>query len=453
MTAPRTIDDTFAAKPLLRALVLLCAGIAFSACGSSAPDAEPLPEPTEDELLANEIEEHFRTEVLANWFPRAVDTENGGFGPTFAEDWTPIPDTERFVVFQSRLTWTAAEVARRYEDLRSEYSGYAAHGLRYLSDCLADPAEGALFWSVGMDCKSSAKTSHSKHAYGVAFAIYGASALARLDPSNTEARARAVEWFDWLETHAYDSVNGGYYQDFNSAGEPLIGISGLNKLGEGFGRKGMNTHIHLMEAFTELAHAGELELVRPRLQEVYDLILERFLSEDNYVHQLFSPDWTLFPKPVSYGHDVETAFLLLETAEVLGLDRAPVLSIARAMVDAAIEHGYDTTHGGLYYEGYPSVGPTNKQKSWWTQAENLNALSLMDEEFGEETSHYRELFLDQWRFILEHQLDHVYGDWFDLVEEDGSYIEGRYKGGGAWKGTYHHGRALMYVIERLRRSR
>ncbi|MGD0090896.1 MAG: AGE family epimerase/isomerase, partial [Planctomycetota bacterium] len=157
------------------------------------------------------------------------------------------------------------------------------------------------------------------------------------------------------------------------------------------------------------------------------------------------------PDHDSYGHDVEAAFLLLEAGAALkeGAD-AKTQAVARSLVDHALEHGWDAEYGGFYDKGGASTPAFGLDKVWWTQAEGLNALLLMHEQFGRATPKYFEAFLKQWEFIWKYQADHKNGEWYDTVSREGKPVPGQAKGQ-IWKAAYHNGRALVNVTEALRR--
>jgi len=164
----------------------------------------------------------------------------------------------------------------------------------------------------------------------------------------------------------------------------------------------------------------------------------------------FTPDWRAVPDHDSFGHDVETAYLLLEAAEVLKQkDDARTLAVARSLVDHAIQWGWDEKQGGFYDKGAAFQPAWAKEKIWWTQAEGLNALLLMHERFGRQTPRYFDAFLQQWDFICKAQVDPRHGGWYESVSAEGTGASGQAKAT-IWKAAYHDGRALMNVTERLR---
>ena len=213
----------------------------------------------------------------------------------------------------------------------------------------------------------------------------------------------------------------------------------------------MNTHIHLLEALVGLYEVCPDPAVRARLEELHEVILTKIYTEPGAQHMFATPDWKPVPGPDSFGHDIETAFLLAESAEALGKpEDERTWHAARRLVDHALEVGYDHEHGGFYDEGTIDGKDLNKQKIWWVEAEGLNALLLMHERFGKETPKYWNAFVQTWRFISEHQVDAQHGGWFNTVKPDGSPIPGRGKSD-RWTEGDHQGRSMLTVSARLRR--
>jgi mannobiose 2-epimerase len=410
--------------------------------------------------LAEEIDKHWRQDLLPQWFPRCVDKQYGGFFPHFREDWSKGDQNDKTLVFQSRMTWVAAQVAMRYPESSEEYLAYTRHGLDFLARVMWDREHGGLFWALDETGKLGDRQGTEKHVYGLAFAIYGTTAAYE---ATKEERALelAKQTFAWLERHAHDSVNGGYYEALTREGQPILSPApsapsaasarGSDRIGTRYGFKSMNSHIHLLEALTALYHVWPDPLVERRLREVFGLVRDKIAVEPGCLNLYFTPDWRPVPDHDSFGHDVETAYLLLEAAEVLKQpDDARTLAVARSLVDHALDWGWDDKQGGFFDRGAAFQPAWAREKIWWTQAEGLNALLLMHERFGRQTPRYFEAFLRQWDFIATAQVDRRHGGWHGSVSAEGVAAPGQAKAT-VWKAAYHDGRALMNTAERLRR--
>ena len=416
---------------------ILVALLAASPARAGLPDRFDDLRPTIDGLL--------RSELTGRWYPAAVDRERGGFHQNFARDWTRRRDDGRSIVYQARMTWTAAAFAAYAPEKREEFLSYARHGVKYLDEVLRDRELGGFHWIVGVDGRVDPKLGDEKHVYGTAFALYAASEAYRVGHDPAALRV-ARDAFSWLETQAHDAEHGGYFEALTRDGRPIRGGPGADRLGIAYGYKTMNSHIHLLEAVAAFARIEPTEKVKERLAELLAIVRDKIAIEPGALSLYLTRDWRAVPAHDSFGHDVETAYLLVEAAVVLGIPDDPkTWRMARMLVDHALDRGWDDQLGGFYDKG-DAVGAQayDTTKVWWTQAEGLNALDMMNRRFGDGTDRYAEAFRKQWAFITAHQIDKEHGGWFGETTR-----EGRLLGDGAkatpWKANYHTGRAMMNV--------
>ena len=422
------------------------------------PIAAPKPffPPTRIEYnaIAQQTGDNLQKQVLAKWFPAAVNRETGGFDQNFGADWKKLPGAERSIVYQSRLTWTAAQAALRLPAEEFIYRNYARHGLGYLRDAMWDARDGGFYWQIE---NGVAERAGEKHVYGNAFAIYALSAAYRAtrDP---DALRLAQQDFLWLDGHAHDDKNGGYFEALKRDGTPILAppspAQTADFIGTRYGYKSMNTHIHLLEAYGALYQIWPDATLKVRLTELFDLVRDRIYVEPGALNQFFTLDWRPVPASDSYGHDIETAYLLTEAAHILGRDNDfKARSGARMLVDHTLDIAFDGERGGVADDGGAFGGIANADRVWWSQAEALNALLLMHEQYGigpKADPRYWNAFVKQWDFIRSYQIDAVNGGWFSHVESDGTPPVGQVKSD-RWTESYHQARALMNVTEALQR--
>jgi len=232
--------------------------------------------------------------------------------------------------------------------------------------------------------------------------------------------------------------------------------------------KDQNSSIHLLEAFTELYRVWPDPLVKERLLMMLHLIRDRithpkgylqlFLNEDlspvsyrDSTEEVRKKNW--YHDHISFGHDVETAFLMLEASEIAGLENDTLtLRKAKKMVDHSIENGWDKETGGFYEAGYyfkgqDTVTIIKDTKNWWAQAEGMNSLLLMAELFPADTHNYKTLFLKEWEYIDKYLIDHKHGDWYpngiDKEPQEKLAMKSQ-----IWKCNYHTSRSLMNCLKR-----
>jgi mannobiose 2-epimerase len=405
--------------------------------------------------LAAEAEAMLRRDVLGVWFPRTLDREHGGFHSNFTRDWKPAPSDGKFSVFQGRQTWVAAQVSMRRPDLREQFLPFARHGLDYLNEVMWDREAGGFYWGLDDAGRVTPRFTDGKHLYGMSFGLYGAAAAykATRDP---KALALAQRAFRWMDAHAHDARHGGYFEWLTRDGRVVKGAEGEGRVqaipvsGFPLGYKSMNTHIHLLESFTELYDVWKDETLRRRLAELLFIVRDKISVEPGAMGLYFTNDWRALPGHDSYGHDVEAAYLMLEAAEALGrADDAATARMARMLIDHALAYGWDETFGGFFREGTAAGEVEDMRKEWWVQFEGLNTLLLMHERYGRETDAYFKAFQQQWEFIRERQVDKEFRGVYDTVERDGTPTNT--PKARIWKAAYHDGRALLNVTERLRR--
>ena len=401
------------------------------------------------------VEKMLRQDVLDVWFPRSVDNEHGGFYSVFSREWKPGPSQGKFSVFQGRMTWISSQVVLRRPEMRDRFLPIAQHGLQFLSDVLWDKKYGGFFWGVDDNGAISPSFGDNKEMYGESFGLYGAAAAYQAT-KDSKALMLAQREFHWMEEHAHDQKNGGYFELLTRDGKPVQADANGMPPGDtahgGFipGYKSMNTHIHLLEAMSQLYEVWKDDLVRTRLQELLTIVRDKICVEPGVMNLYFTNDWRPIPDHDSYGHDVETAYLMLEAEDVLGVPHDPRTEhMAKMLVDHALAFGWDEKLGGFYGEGTTFGKPEEKSKDWWVEMEGLNALLLMHEKYGSRADAYFNAFQKQLDFIERYQRDEEFHGFYGRIGEDGRPLST--EKGQIWKAGYHDGRALLNVSERLRK--
>jgi mannobiose 2-epimerase len=354
------------------------------------------------------------------------------------------------------MTWTAAAYARYSPRRRDEYVGHVRLGVEYLDRVMRDGPSGGFHWVLDPNGKVDPRLGDEKHVYGTSFVLYAASTAYEVAHGDLALKV-ARDAFDWLERQAHDDEHGGYFEAIRRDGTPVVRwdegapvSKRVDRLGTYYGFKSMNAHIHLLEALAEFSKVEKTDLVRKRLGEVLAIVRDRIAAEPGALNLYLTRQWQATPAHDSFGHDVETAFLLVEAADALGTPDDPATwHTARRLVDHALDWGWDDRDGGFYYKGEVFAGEAfDTHKDWWTQAEGLNALLLMHRKFGDKTDRYWKAFLKEWGFIEAHLIDPEHGGWYMGTTREGKLI-GDGRKATQWKANYHTSRALMGVATML----
>lgn len=440
--------------------VVLLPFLFFAACNSADQHTGQLAgtlDPDLQESLSAEFQSHLLNHIIEPWYPASVDEEHGGFNTRFDYRWNPDDHQPRMIVSQSRLIWTAS-VASEFVDDTERLLSAAEHGFHYLKNVMWDHEYGGFYNQVNRDgsVTQNGVGRGIKQAYGNAFAIYGLAAFV-MATGNQDALELAIDAFHWLETHSYDPVYGGYFNFMERDGTPLS--DGFN----GTPPKDQNSSIHLLEAFTELYHVWPDPLLEERLFEMLLLIRDTIRIDPGYLVLFSEADWTpvsyrdsldhireenYYFDHVSFGHDVETAFLMIEASETLGIQNdSTTHHYAKQMVDHSLRTGWDHETGGFYDGGYyfdtdEDLVVVRNTKTWWAQAEGLNALLLMSLLYPDDEMEYQRYFLQMWDYINEYLIDHEYHGWFESGLDKSP--DSRYGAKGhIWKTNYHDGRTMI----------
>ena len=278
---------------------LLLVGCMSMLQGPSAFSQTTVARPMRDtyQKLEREVEDALHTDVLGVWFPRSVDREHGGFHSHFSREWNWEASDGKSSVFQGRMTWVASQVVLREPKLKDEYLPIVAQGIDYLQNVMWDKRDGGFFWGLDDDGQITAQFTDRKHLYGIGFCIYGAAAAyeATGDPRALDLAKRG---FRWADEHAHDTVNNGYFEWLTRDGRPILPEVAEGRIAEGpigpVYYKSMNTHIHLLEAFTELYKVWPDPTLRARLEEMLAIVRDRICVEPGamnlYLHQRLAGD-------------------------------------------------------------------------------------------------------------------------------------------------------------------
>lgn len=392
--------------------------------------------------MADFAPETFKQEfinILNYWEKYAVDTQNGGFYGRVNYDNEGIADAPKAVVITSRILWTYSMAKRLLNN--PKYLKLADRAFQDLSIHFIDARDGGVFWSTEASGKP---LDTKKQIYGNAFAIYGLSEYYRATKF-PPALERAKEIYKMVEKHAFDPVNGGYREAFArdwSATDDYI-------LSKSPWIKSMNTHLHLVEAYTNLYRVWPDKNLKKQTAAMLNAILDHIVNQQTARMELFfKENWESKEKTISYGHDIEASWLLFETAETLKDEKliAKTKGICIRMAEAASSGlGPD---GGLNYEYDPETKHTKTERSWWVAAEQLvgfyNAFELTrKEDFKTKAEH-------SWTFIENKFIDKERGEWFGAVKEDGTQIKGDKVN--FWKCPYHNARACAEMWQRLEKK-
>lgn len=398
-------------------------------------------EEAEIELLAlrKRLERILRENIIPFWY-RTIDRENGGYILNHDIAGKPLGKGTKMIVTQARMVWYFS-MLHRNGWAGNEALEAAEHGLSFLRENMWDKEYGGFYWEV--DSKGNVIRDF-KHMYGQAFGLYGLSEYA-LASGKREAIEFAKEIFETIE-RAHDSNYGGYREVF-----PRDWVS-LQRMRSPVGpadAKMMNTHLHLMEAYTTFYELTRDELAKQRLIEMILIMANTVVDmRSGACIDLHDSRWKPLPSEgelrVSYGHNLEALWLVAEACGFAGIPIGLLLNYFETIYDYCMKFGFDHEKGGVYDSGPLNRSADKLEKVWWVQAESLVAMAYLYKITREKR--FLQDFEKQLQWIEKYQVDWNNGDWYEVILPDG-----RPAGFKAhiWKSAYHNGRAMVKTIQAI----
>lgn len=369
--------------------------------------------------------------IMDFWKAHGLDQEHGGIHGMHDREGNPQQDADKGLVQQTRHLWSFSTWYERREQA-PEIKAVADNIYRFLVAHFLDRKDDEFFYKVSRD--GARVVDPKKQLYAESFAIFALSKYAQVFDV-AEAGQQAMACFKSIDRRAHDPDHQGYDQSH----DPGWLAPGA--------QKDTNTHIHLLESFTALYRLSKDETVGARLSELVKVVATRIVQPSNYAHKEFFKDWRVHEQPVvSYGHDLETAWLLVDALDALGTPLEPMVrQVALHLGKHSAERGYDASLGGYFEEGVPGGAPTKLEKIWWIQAEALPGLWWLHQ--LESDASYLDRLEGTLGWIESKQLDPKHGEWFWGVNADGSLgPRGDHKGE-EWKAQYHGLRAVVFVAD------
>lgn len=376
--------------------------------------------------------------ILPFWSTRVKDESTGGFYGTFHPDGTPDKDASRVLILNARLIWTFSAAYRIFGD--DSYLQDAWYAYRYFMKYFWDEKHLGAYYSVHAD---GTPEKDFKLVYGQAFVIYALSEFTRAT-GHEPALKDAVALYEKLEEVAVDKINDGYWEcfsaDWSTRTDRLHSMASIST-------KSMNTHLHLIEAYTSLLRVYDTPKMRADTIRHFNIMTKKVLNrESGHYFMYLNDDWSHTNLDESYGHDIEGSWLMNECAHVIG-DKALIqesediaASIANACLKAVMPDG------SMLDEGTPDGKFLDTFRVWWIQAENVVGMLSAWQSSGDER--FLKVSYDQAMYIRRVMSDRVGGEWFGRLDENGKTDKKHASKVSGWKCPYHNARMCFEIIER-----
>lgn len=386
-------------------------------------------------MMVEEIRNHL-TDCIIPFWKKLRDDENGGYYGYMDHDLKVDKKAVKGCILNSRITWFFANayMTLKDESLLEE----AKHGYEFMQKYCVDKEKGGVYWSVAYDGTPEDTT---KHTYNQAFSIYALSSY--YDASgDEEALKTAMDLFHIIEGRCMDEI--GYKEAFDREFKEIEN----DKLSENgvIAEKTMNTLLHVFEAYTELYRVSKDADVKKRLEWILDTIADKIYNPELHRQEVFfDREMNSILDLHSYGHDIETAWLIRRGTDILG-EKSYEDKMLPIVLDLTSQV-YKVAFDGNSLANECEKGVVDQNRIWWVQAETvigfLNGYALAPEH-----TEYLEAAKAEWNFIKEHVVDKRPGsEWFWDVNRKGESVDDK-PIVEPWKCPYHNGRMCMEVIRR-----
>ncbi|MEO6229269.1 MAG: AGE family epimerase/isomerase [Ferruginibacter sp.] len=391
-------------------------------------------------VYQNEVRDELN-KILAYWTRNTHDALNGGFIGRIDENNLPHNDAPKGAVLNARILWS---FSAGYQVTQNADHLYLARiAFEYFKTYFIDPEYGGVYWTVDAQGRP---LETKKQIYAIAFAIYACSAF-YIAGKNETAKETAIELYKSIEKYGFDENLTGYFEAFAKDWQPMKDLRLSEK--DANEKKTMNTHLHVLEAYCNLYKIWPDKKLKVQIENLIknfrDYIIDK---KTGHLNLFFDENWNAKSGIISYGHDIEAAWLLLEAAETINntsiIEETKKISVK---ISTAAARGLDSD-GALWYE-YDSISQhMNKEKHWWVQAEAmvgfLNHWQLTNDDI------YLHRSLNAWNYTKEFIKDKVYGEWLWGRTGNGDIMTNQDKAG-LWKCPYHNSRACIEIIKRLKK--
>lgn len=386
--------------------------------------------------IKSAIDQELTDNILKYWLNYAPDKLQGGYVGEVNNENVVKHSADKGCVLNTRILWSFAAAYNHYHEKR--YLQEAERAFHYIMDHFYDHVKGGLFWLIN---SKGTPIDKRKQIYANAFGIY---AFAEYYKASGDERAlqEAVSLFGIIEMKSLDRSKGGYFEAFNEDWSPIadmrLSAKDMNT------SKTFNTHLHILEAYTNLMKVWKSDQLKTALKDLTELILSRFYDDQTgHFHLFFDDNWKLKSHEISFGHDIEAAWLITEAVQRLQdhtlMKR--MTTMAEQVAQATLNEGIDSD-GSIYYEKKKRL---DTDRHWWPQAEAMVGFMNAYQITGEEK--YLNAIDKLWSFIRNH-LIMPNGEWYWSVDEN--YTPHLHiPKVNMWKGPYHNARACIEMINRI----
>jgi len=373
--------------------------------------------------------------ILPYWIHKTIDEKNGGFYGRIDGNEIIHKNANKGIILNARILWTfsAAYKLVKYP----EYLVLAKRAYYYLIEKFIDKEHGGVFWELDY---TGNPVNTKKQTCAQGYALYGLSEFYKAT-GKEEALELALNIFQLIEKNCRDISNGGYFESFTNNWKPVNDMRLSQK--EPNVNKSLNANLHVLEAYTNLLQVCNTSDVLEAQNSLIHVFTDKILNKQtNHLNLFFDEKWKPKSNAISYGHDIETSWLLIDAAKFLCDDLLSdkIKEISLKIAEAAFE-GLQPD-GSLIYQ--KNGNRIDTERHWWVQSETVVGAMTAWHITG--NNRYLEIATKCWNYIKQFLIDRIYGEWIWSANHEGVPNRNNDKVG-FWKCPYHNGRMCLKMLE------
>jgi mannobiose 2-epimerase len=388
-------------------------------------------------MMRVDAREELTRSIMPFWITRMPDEKHGGFYGRIDGKNNVIADAPRGAILNARILWSFSAAYHAIKD--PIYLEMATRARDYILGNFFDARYGGTYWCLRYNGEP---LDTKKQIYSIAFFIY-AFCWYHMATGDRESLERAVDLFNLIEQHSFDNELNGYLEAFDREWGEIADLRLSDK--DENEKKTMNTHLHVLEAYTSLYRIWPDTLLKKQLANLVKIFTDSIADhKTSHLNLFFDEQWNCRSTLVSYGHDIEASWLLCEAAAALGLEES-VKDISLRIAGATLEGLADD--GSLFYERDDAKRHFDRDRHWWVQAEAVVGFINAWELSGDIV--WLERAQKTFEYIKSHLIDRMNGEWFWSIRANGTVNTYDDKAG-FWKCPYHNTRMCLEIMSRFR---